>query len=605
MKIILHLLLLTLSLKSQTAFRFAHISDTHIGSATAAEDLRRTVHDINSLGNISFAILTGDITEFGADHQLRLAKQILDSLTVPWYIVPGNHDMKWSESGGISFSKIFGSERFVFDHEEYTFLGLHQGPRMRMGDAYWATEDVAWLDSVLSAMKNPKRRFFIATHYPADSGIANWDVVTTLVRKYNIQAFLNGHWHRNYFGYFDGIPGVVGRSNLRARDSVGGYNLVEVRNDSMIYSTRIPGRETKHPWAIVQLGERIYLSDGNMQARINAASTNVRVAWEERFRTSMSAPPAVTDRYRTFALMDGSVHIYKDEKKIATLYTQAPIVASPALDKSRIVVASTDSSISCYEITTQKMIWKVKTGASVVAVPLIDDGVVYCGSSDRKFRAINLKKGTLLWSFDSLQGHVEAKPLIVDEKIIFGAWDEHLYCLDKKSGTLLWKWKGDKPGILLSPAACEPVSAGGKVFIVAPDRYTTAIDIITGKEVWRTNRFQVRETIGMSEDGERVYIRTMNDSLYALSTMSNKPEVIWNLHAGFGYDINSAQIREKDGVLFYATKNGLLIAVDGKSGRLLWKIKVDNVIAHTPIPISKNKVIFSNIIGTVCKVTTD
>jgi outer membrane protein assembly factor BamB/predicted phosphohydrolase len=592
---------------SQTSFKFAHLSDTHVGSATGADDLRHTVHDINQLTNLSFAIITGDVSEFGTDEQFRLAKQILDSLTVPWYIVPGNHDMKWSESGGTSFGKIFGSERFLFDFGQYTFVGVHQGPRMRMGDGYWTNEDVAWLDSVLSRLSGKKQRIIIATHYPADSGIANWYRVTTLAKKYGVQAFLNGHWHRNYYALFDGIPSVVGRSNLRARDSIGGYNIVEVVNDSMNYSIRIPGVETKQPWASVMLGNRNYsmaaIERKNYPETVKQEYSNVRYVWKTTSPSAMNCPPAVSRKYFVFAYHDGSVVIqHRISKRTFTIHTNSPIMATPAFDDRKIVIPSTDSNIYCYDINTQKMLWQVKTGAAVVAPPIISAGIVFCGASDRKFRAIDLKTGKLKWSFDSLQGHVETKPLIVKDKIIFGAWDEHLYCLDLKTGGLLWKWKGDRPGVLLSPAACEPVCAEGKVFIVAPDRCMTVIDLQTGRQIWRTNQFQVRETIGISDDGERVYVRTMNDSLYALSTRAIYPKVIWSLNAGFGYDINSAQIKEKDGVLFSATKNGLVIAVDGKTGTLLWKFKEDVVIAHTPIPLSRNSVIFSNVVGTVCEV---
>ena len=91
---------------------FAHVSDTHIGSSTAAEDLSRTVKDINENRLIQFVILSGDITEFGSDEEIALAKKILDSLDKPWYIVPGNHDGGWSESGANTFKKVFGSETF-------------------------------------------------------------------------------------------------------------------------------------------------------------------------------------------------------------------------------------------------------------------------------------------------------------------------------------------------------------------------------------------------------------------------------------------------------------------------------------------------------------
>src|SRR3954464_5717690 len=90
-------------------FRFIHISDTHIGSpdGKAEEDLRRTVADINEMKDLAFVVITGDITELGTNEQLKLAKQILDSLNIKYYIIPGNHDTGWSESGGLGFTNTF------------------------------------------------------------------------------------------------------------------------------------------------------------------------------------------------------------------------------------------------------------------------------------------------------------------------------------------------------------------------------------------------------------------------------------------------------------------------------------------------------------------
>ena len=85
--------LLTVGASAQRDFQFAHVSDTHIGGApTSVDDLRSTVKDINANPELKFVIITGDITEFGADAELREAKTILDSLNKPWYVIPGNHD---------------------------------------------------------------------------------------------------------------------------------------------------------------------------------------------------------------------------------------------------------------------------------------------------------------------------------------------------------------------------------------------------------------------------------------------------------------------------------------------------------------------------------
>ncbi|MDX1543148.1 MAG: metallophosphoesterase, partial [Christiangramia sp.] len=64
-------------------FKFAHVSDTHIGAGTAEVDLNRTVADINSQDSLDFVIVTGDITEMGTNKELALAKDILEELEIP------------------------------------------------------------------------------------------------------------------------------------------------------------------------------------------------------------------------------------------------------------------------------------------------------------------------------------------------------------------------------------------------------------------------------------------------------------------------------------------------------------------------------------------
>ena len=85
-------------------FRFAVVTDIHIaaGSPKPTEDLRQSVSQINNDASIDFVLVTGDIADAGDGASLRIAKQELDKLTKPWYILEGNHDQNWSESGWTS-----------------------------------------------------------------------------------------------------------------------------------------------------------------------------------------------------------------------------------------------------------------------------------------------------------------------------------------------------------------------------------------------------------------------------------------------------------------------------------------------------------------------
>jgi predicted MPP superfamily phosphohydrolase len=276
--------LLTTAVSGQRTFTFAHVSDTHIGGAvTAADDLRSTVKDINANDSLKFVIITGDITEFGADEELRLAKSILDSLNKPWYIIPGNHDGNWSESGANSFRTVFGAETTTFQYGGYLFAGTACGPNMRMGPGQVPREDIVWLDSVLQHMAKPDMPVIYLNHYPQDSAQNNWYVAMDMLKKKNLQLVLCGHGHNNHLLNFEGVPGIMGRSNLRARDSIGGYNIVTIKNDTVLYRQKMPGLPVGTIWAKAPLYNHHFSGDTTHHNRpsfaINDLYPQVKKKW--------------------------------------------------------------------------------------------------------------------------------------------------------------------------------------------------------------------------------------------------------------------------------------------------------------------------------------
>ena len=585
-------------------FRFAWLSDTHVGSSSGEQDLRAAVQDINSLTGLSFVVVSGDVTEYGSREQLRMAKEILDGIKIPCHTLPGNHDTKWSESGATDFPLIWKQDRFLFEQGGYCFIGMHQGPLMKMGDGHWAPQDVRWLDETLKKLPKDQPIIFI-THYPIDNGIANWYVVLDLLKKYNTQVVLCGHGHANRGFSFEGVPGVMGRSNLRASAPTGGFNVVEVKDGKMTVSEHPNGQQTRAPWRTVALLKHDYARDTKAEARpdfsANTRYPKVKPLWTFDTGYTISSSPAIWEDLAIVGDASGTVYglALKSGKVQWKFQCQNAMYSTPDVSGDLAVIASADGNIYALKAKDGKEVWRCSTGRPIVASPRIADGMVYVGSSEGIFRALDLTSGKQAWQFDGVAGFVETRPLVYEGKVIFGAWDGHLYALDAKTGKLAWKWKGDRPGTLLSPAACWPIGANGKVFIVAPDRRMTALDVKTGEQIWRTGTYTVRESICLSQDQTRFYVRAMNDFLYAFSTSAASPEKLWELNAGFGYDINSAMLAEKDGVVFYGTKNDLLMALDARTGAMQWEHKLGTGVMNTVVPLSSTRVLTTDFDGRV------
>lgn len=602
MKKILIILFFSFTSLFSQHIKFAWLTDIHIGYPTAEEDLNQSVNDINSIDDLSFTIISGDITATGTLQELSLAKSILERLKKPYFIIPGNHDTKWSESGCTDFIKLWNNDRFVFEKDSFLFIGLHQGPRMRMADGFFAPEDLKWFDSLFKSESDSTKPLIFITHYPLDESIANWYEMTDRLKNLNAKIILCGHGHKNKFYNFEGIAGVMGRSNLRANDKNGGYNLVEIKDDSIFFFEKNNSTADCNLWLSVSLNENdlANVTVDRPDYSVNNYFQNVKIKWQFNGYT-IGSSATVNEKSIYFGDASGKFYsVNVSDGSINWNYTTyGAIYSSASFEKNYVVFGSADSSIYCLNATNGNLIWQFKTQAAVVSSPVISNNIVYIGASDRKFRAIDLLSGKLVWEFDKLNGFVESKPAFNNNKVIFGAWDEQLYCLDSRSGNLIWKWKGDRNGVFYSPAVCTPVVSDEMVCIVAPDRKLTAIEIESGKELWRTDKYQVRETIGISNDERKIFIRTMNDTILSLPCSSELKEPIWITDCKFGYDISSAQIVEKDGTIFYPTKNGLVFALNSEDGKILWKYKVSNGFVNTITPIDKNNLVITALDGKI------
>lgn len=616
------ILILSVNACGRGPLRFGWLSDTHVGSDRGEDDLRAAVADINATKGLRFVLVTGDISEMGSLAELRLAKDILDGLRLPYHIIPGNHDTKWSESGGTDFPRLWGSDRFVFKSGGVRFIGMHQGPIMRMADGHWAPQDVRWLEKLFAEKGSKDRPTVFVTHYPLDESIANWYVVMDKLKTIPTAAVLVGHGHRNRVMDFEGIPGVMSSSILGTKDVAPGYTVVEIGAKAMTFAERTRGK-TLPPWHAIDLDKsRAPMAAGGRETGeggvmtgspprpdfgVNGFYPNVRVRWQYDTGWTIASSAAVSGETVVVGDALGVVRALRivDGRVAWEFKSKGPVYSTPDVGGGRVVFGSTDGAIYALDAATGKPVWKTATGRPVVACPRLAAGVVHIGSSDGVFRALDLATGQAVWSHEGIEGFVETRPLVADGKVIFGAWDGRLYALDEKSGQLAWTWQGDRPSPLYSPAACWPVAANGRVFIVAPDARMTAIDLATGHEVWQTDRWAVRESIGLSEDGRRIYVRTTQDVIAAVSTAADTPEPVWETNAGFGYDINSAMLVEKDGVVFYGTKNGLLLALDAATGAVKWRHRVGVALLNTVTPLSGREVVVTDFDGRVSLVVSD
>ncbi len=385
-----------------TLFRFALVTDTHVGTQTGLDDLRRTIHDLNGQPDIGFVIFSGDVTEFGSDAELKTAKQTMDSLRKPWHVIPGNHDTKWSESGCNSFRTVFGDETFLFDHKGYRFIGTNSGPNMRMGPGQVPRENMVWLRKTLD--RTPaKMPIVYINHYPLDEGLNNWLDVYAMLREKNVQVMLCGHGHANRIYTRTAIPNVMCRSNLRAKDSVGGYNLVTIRQDSILFAERRPAVQTLAAWHRMPMAtggaDKFPTITDDLAKRVNDSFPNVRIKWQIQEDGDMGSAVAVADGKVIYTTTNGDI-------KAADLATGkirwrfkagGKIYSTPLVHAGRVIVPCSDGKVYCLQLSNGKRAWVRETGMAIVSSPARSGDLAIIAGSDGHCRAWNMQTGALAW----------------------------------------------------------------------------------------------------------------------------------------------------------------------------------------------------------------
>jgi len=611
----LSILFLSASLLAQNGpLRFAFITDLHYSEgAPSVKDIRACVQDINSLENLDFVLVGGDLTDFGTDEEIASVKAMLDSLDYKYYVVAGNHDAKWSESGCNTFREVFGYENFEFSCKGWRFIGCNCGPDMRMAPALIPQESMEWLKSLEPGVKT----IFI-NHYPQDSSVLNYFDVTKELKRIGTRFEIGGHVHMNSARNYDGLPAVLCRSSLSAGKR-SGYNIVTIVDDHVtVAERRLVGSTTVQlqPWYsnnLLEVRDTVtYDKDGLpasypwMRYDVNEDSSVTEV-WKFHDNSNIVAGFARSGNLAWYTTASGMVRCIsvKDGRVVWSKEFPGKIFSTPAVSRKHLVFGCADGFIYALNPKTGALKWKYQAGKSVLGSPVIFDGKAYVGASDGCFRAIDLKTGKAVWTYSDVEGFVECKALVDNEQVVFGTWANKLYSLDPRTGALQWTWKCEKPSRMYSPAAVWPVKSEGHIFIAVPDRRMYAIEAATGKELKYFERMG-RESVGISQDGSKIYCKSMWHTLSQVDARTI--ELDWQVETGTGYDISPTSIMQDPSVgIIMPTDKGNLVCFD-KDGNRLWAHKISIGLVN-PFEVwtenGRTRILASTMDGTVTLLETN
>ncbi|UFH34459.1 PQQ-binding-like beta-propeller repeat protein [Flavobacterium acetivorans] len=559
-------------IKKSADIKFVQLTDLHVSVGNENDFLlQNIVKEINNSTN-EFVVVTGDLTNRGADDELNQVHSILSSLKIPYYVISGNHETNWSESAGLTYKKLWGDDRFVFSKGEYLFIGFPCGPYMKMGDGFVKYEDILWLDkTVKDSIKSGNKKVLNFAHYPLDNSVSNYKDVLSVLAKYPTVASFCGHGHTLKKYDFSGLSGIMGASITSRDGKTKSYNEVIISNDS------------------ISIYQKELAKAGVFKFSVPTKPSKIEIEKESekdfppfvKDIASVYSVPCFDKKNIYFANSIGEVQSMSLKSKTLNWKTETgnSIYFAPIIVKNNLVVGTIEGNILAFDKQSGKQKWNVPVGGVLVGSPIVKNDKIYTASSTA-FICIDAVNGKIIWQNKLPLSYSQGIPLIQGDKIIFGAWDTNLYCLNINTGELIWKWNnGNDKQVLYSAGNVNVVSSKNRLYFVTPERFLTILDIETGKTLLRTSKWKVRESMGKSQDGKWFYAKTMNGELLRLP-LNDKVELTEEnlvsqskvLDLKLGYEHNPAPILENNNKIYIGSRKGEVVIVDAEKFEIVKEI---------------------------------
>lgn len=251
---------------------------------------------------------------------------------------------------------------------------------------------------------------------------------------------------------------------------------------------------------------------------------------------------------------------------------EAYLGLQPAIGSERAYSAEYDGDVLAVGLENGRKLWSVDTDSPLSGGPGADGALVVVGNADGEVIALADSDGAQLWR-TRVSSEVLAAPAIGDDIVVVRSGDSRLYGLDADSGRRRWVYDRQSPTLTLRGTS-PPIIAAGLVVAGFDGGRVVALELDTGRPAWE---FSVGLPSGRTDldrmvdiDAEPVYL----DGVVYVASFQGRVAAI-DIFSGnllWSRDISSYAGLATDGLLVYLSDDiGRIWALDARTGNSVWR----------------------------------
>ncbi|MDE1486628.1 outer membrane protein assembly factor BamB [Xenorhabdus bovienii] len=262
----------------------------------------------------------------------------------------------------------------------------------------------------------------------------------------------------------------------------------------------------------------------------------------EQDTLAMSPLPKVENQFNPRVIWDKSVG-----SGVGQYYSHL----SPAWQGSTVYVADRTGVVKAFEVDTGKELWATdlseKAGFLSSRLPaLLSGGLtvsgerLYVGTEQAKVIALDTTNGKVEWE-SSVAGEALSRPVVSDGLVLIHTGNGLLQALNETNGSAVWSVNMDTPSLSVRGESA-PAVAYGAAIVGGDNGRISAVLMSQGQLIWQQ---RIAQMTGSTEIGR-------------LNDVDMTPVISNNIIYAIAY-------------------NGNLVAMDMRSGQLIWKRDIGSV----------------------------